>query len=822
MNRLTSVFRLQAAAADRQASVKCASPETETTALPSIMVTHPSVKGRCAGHNKKFVLFDDPDESGITGSVSSDSDECGGFTPPPDGQLQSVKEEVLSGQMNGQRSQGMNEVSAGPSTLAGKGEVESSVNGTHGHGKMTGIRASSSSSSDKSPSPSHRFPRGKKGDVAKKPWTSPVISMRRNRDTNVSGNGEVGRTEVDGDVNSNGDGYDLDDDKPLSPRTWERVRVRAKTQGEKEMSWKKDTRNSVHFSPGSPNRMRQLPTVPGGRHAKPWTSPLAAAAARRERELPPKSVVGQLQSGEKPFRIHIADLDVPVDKGMKLSDEAVSKILEASDSLYAVAGYNLNADEQVCVKEEFKDTQMNNDVGVRPSSTSSFGGKGYEDPTYEQVGPATVHPETPTAKEMEPGYAIVEERTVSQSAGSRSNALDSERVQGYANDETVSLGEVIDPGYAAVRNVMSSGGENAQPFVAGNNAFDTFSIGEVSEPGYARVKILTVGEDAGGNTEMVLIVDSDSDDDAVGYSRVGHGQLGDDPSDDDDIPDPGYQRIADVRQQLSAVLTRDEVNALYAQVNKRGRVEGQSVDDPSALYSKVMKVKVEDPSALYSRVKKMRDKSPLYSKVDKQRRGDATDRSTEDEVTVDDLNALYAKVVKRKKERKESDGKTEKRVKRRLPRVPADGVDGEHTSLRDKAERLEKKLLLLSCGLGENEAVEEKDKEKPCKVDILQTPEGLVKKRMEFFSRQSTPSSDSESVVRRKRTGRASLVVGNGTSFSSSIDSMSDAPTSARTSLNSPLNNISPLAVSPQESLVEETQTSSASRTEQRKATRLM
>lgn len=55
--------------------------------VPSIMLTRPSVKDKKSGPS--LATLNDSDEAGITAPASSDSDECGGFTPPPQLGLQS-------------------------------------------------------------------------------------------------------------------------------------------------------------------------------------------------------------------------------------------------------------------------------------------------------------------------------------------------------------------------------------------------------------------------------------------------------------------------------------------------------------------------------------------------------------------------------------------------------------------------------------------------------------------------------------------------------------------------------------------------------------
>ena len=735
-----------------QAGDLSAKRQSSPEILPSIVVTQPSVKGR-----KKKMVFHEPDEVGIFAPCSSDSDECGGFTPPEDNLCSSTEDLSIVGE-NGQSSQEMGKANGSGHTGRAKRPLKRSQNDVV---SKSGEEKSRSSSHDKT----SQSPRRKKDSPVKELRAAPpnkglltsISSGRKHRKSKEMG---------PDDSASSADGFRIGD-KLQPSKTRQHVRTRAKTSGETETV--KNNRRSLQSS-----GKRKLPDVPSTMLPKPWTSPQAAAAARQQKDPSCKSTVDRMQPGEKPFPVHLADLDISIDKGAGLSNERVSQMLKTNESLYAVSGFHLNTNKELSVEKEFKDTS---DLDRRERSNSLVS---YEDPNYARIGPGftqPVHPGTPTAKETEPGYASVESAANSQ--------LTKERTQGYVSD--VSLGEVTGPGYAKVRNGVSSEHEDEQTLEVENRRFDTFSLGEISEPGYARVKILAVGQDTSGESEMVVVVDNDSDDE-VGYSRIGRRRQQDSPlisSDDDDIPDPGYQRIADVRKQLGTVLTRDEVDALYAQVIKNDSKGRVPVSDSSSLYGKAVKVKVQDPSALYSAVKKIEDATLLCSTADKQKRtDDGGTRSGMGKVAVSDPTALYATVEKKKQQKKEvsamGGSREEKKARRRLPRDPSDNADGEAVSLKEKKTKMEKKLLQMSCGLEGD--TEDMTKSTATPNDIPSSQYGLVKKRMAFFTQQS---SDSEK-VEKKQIGRA-LQIGFRTSVSSSVDSeSSETPVSCRTSVSSP------------------------------------
>ena len=669
----------------------------------------------------------------------------------------------------------------------------------------------------------HRSPGKVKDDErSEKPWSLPSLLARKKKGVMLSESVKTNQNvciETNSRFDKENGGDELDDDKPLSPTTWDRVRNRAKTKAEKDIRKKLENRWSLNES-SSEAWKHSHPYSPTPKNAKPWTSAASAMAARRKQKVLCKSVVEQMQPGERPYQIHLADLNVPVDKGVDLSDEKVSKMLESSDSLYAVGGYQVNGKQEQGVRDTAKETPTTEDASrSRASSGGSCGAHSCisEDPNYARIGPLLdlVHSQTPIAKEAEPGYAVVDNR-VNNHFISSSVTMELESPLNHTNDETGSLGEVSDHtfirGGIAEKQRVSTGDDDHDD--------DNVSIGEVNEPGYARVKILTL-EDAGDETEMVIVVDNDSDHETVGYSRV-------DKKDDieDDVPDPGYQRIADVRRQTTALLTQGEVDALYAKVNRASKTKRENVDDPSALYSRVMKVKVRDSSGLYSKINRQRAVSPLYSKVHKlqakETESDNGEEGGSNEVTVDDVTALYARVVKRK-DKKEStktdDRSKERKPRRRLPRLPS---DDEHISLLERTKRLEKKLLRLSRGLGDDDDDETEsklEKSRASPKDIPQSSQGLVKQRMAFFSQQSNAASDSDDVVRRKR-GRAQMSANSSASVSSSVESYaSDSVVCSRSFMFSPTRCISPTGLSSRQSVGEEVVTSPGpAYTESRKA----
>lgn len=360
---------------------------------------------------------------------------------------------------------------------------------------------------------------------------------------------------------------------------------------------------------------------------------------------------------------------------------------------------------------------------------------------------------------------------------------------------------------------------------------DTLSLGEISEPGYARVKISTVEQDANGESEMAVVMDDDDDDD-VGYSRIGIGQSKQrvpqvsSSSSDDDTPDPGYQRIADVKKQLVAVSTSEEVDALYAKVEKNDKKGKVPVTDPSSLYGKVVKAKVQDPSALYSAVKKIKDASLLNSTVDKQKGSeDGSDRSGMRNAGVSSPTALYASVDKpkqkqksfssheekkeRKQRQKEASSLEEKKERRQLPRAPSSDVDSDSISLKERKAIMEKKLFQTSSG--QEDSTEDMIKSRAIPNDIPSSQYGLVRKRMAFFTQQS---SDNDIVVKKpRRPGQ----IGIQTSVSSGADSeSSETPASTRTSVSSPsLTNIRPSSLSSTDSFSKEKPTSLLSLSQQ-------